>query len=715
VKSKGRGHSHSRHFTTRNSPTESPVVQKFLADALREHAAGNLDSAKSLYLRILEIDAKHGRSLFGLGIVAYQVGSFEVAEKMIRRAIAIHSKEPVFHSSLGLVLQVQRRLDDALSEFQYVLTLKPNDAEAHFNLGTVLLELKRQDEARPAFEHAIACRPGYAEAYNNLGNIFWNARSMEEARQCYERALSLQPDFAQAHANLGNVLREIGDIDAAKTHYERSLAVKPDSPEVLTNLGNVFWSQRKLEESKTYFHQAIALNPNYAEAYDSLGVLFQEQGKYAEAKAYHERAIALNPSSADAFNNLGVALCELHAHSDAIACHERALALRPQWAEAHNNLGVAFKAQGRLEEAGRCYQRALAARPHHPGALNNLGYVFQAQNKLEDAMHYYQQALGQDQNYFEALWNRALVELLQGDYEAGWKDYEVRHKSLKIAPRSFSKPLWRGEPLDGARILLHSEQGLGDTIQFLRYVPVVIAAGGAVILDVPRTLCRLAESIPGVAALTVSGEALPPFDCHCPLMSLPLAIGTDLDSIPNTVPYLNVAPDACEGSDAIQWADGNFQVGLVWSGNPKHREDQLRSLTIAQLAPLFEIPKVQFFSLQVGPASSQLADGNYPIVDLQSAIKDMADTAVLISHLDLVLAVDTAVAHLAAALGKQTWVLVPFAPDWRWLMNRRDSPWYPTMRLFRQQRLSDWPSVIEQVRNELAEMLDQRTPDSFRS
>ena len=293
------------------------------------------------------------------------------------------------------------------------------------------------------------------------------------------------------------------------------------------------------------------------------------------------------------------------------------------------------------------------------------------------------------------------MELLAGNFTKGWRDYEIRSRR-KNAPRRFPEPLWRGDSLNGARILLHAEQGLGDTLQFLRYVPMVQAAGGTVILDVPRSLLRLAAELPGIATLIGTGDPLPPFEWHCPLMSLPLAFGTSLDSIPGPVPYLRVPAKAWKKAEGLQWPDKGLRVGVVWSGNPLFPEDWIRSIPLRSFASMFRREGVHFFSLQMGPAAAQLAEVNAPVIDLRVAIVDMADTAALIAKLDLVITVDTAVAHLAGALGKTTWVLLPFAPDWRWLIEREDSPWYSTMRLFRQPGFGDWGSVLERVRDELA-------------
>lgn len=687
----------SRSVGQRPATTISQT-EKLLGDAAREHQAGRLEKAKELYLQILALDAEHEKSLFGLGLLAYQVGRFDAAATLIGKATVKDRQNAVYHSSLGLALQAQGRLDEALAAFKHALALQPSNAEAHCNLGTLWLEQGKLKEARGAFERSLAIRPDSAEAHINLGNIFWKEGKLPEAQACYARAVDLRPDRPEAHNNLGNVLREQGDLAGARKHYERSLALKADAAGTLTNLGNVCRSEGKLEEAMAFCERAIAMDAQYAEGHDSLGIVFQDLGRFEEARLCHEEALRLRPDSAEALNNLGAALRCLGRHAEAIACHERALAIRPDWAEARSNLGVVYRAQGKLDEAESHFRRALEASPNSVSGLTNLGYSHFSQCRLREARECYERARAVDPKYPEAQWNHALLELLEGNYAAGWREYETRYQKREIAPRDFMKPRWRGEPLHGERILLHAEQGLGDTIQFLRYVPLVAAAGGSVVLDVPLAALRLASTVPGVTELIATGDALPSFDWHCPLMSLPLAFSTTGDTIPQEVPYLRVPEEARKVGEAVERKKDCLHVGLVWSGNPKHSEDQFRSLRVEQLAPLLDRSGVCFFSLQVGPAAAQVSK---EVVDLQVAIHDLADTAALIAALDLVITVDTAVAHLAGALGKPVWMLVPFAPDWRWLMDRRDSAWYPTMRLFRQPRLRDWESVIEQVCSEL--------------
>jgi TPR repeat/Glycosyltransferase family 9 (heptosyltransferase)/Tetratricopeptide repeat len=385
-----------------------------------------------------------------------------------------------------------------------------------------------------------------------------------------------------------------------------------------------------------------------------------------------------------------------------------AVDLEPDFPEGYNNLGTVFGEQARQPEAIACYRRAIDLQPDFPEAHNNLGTALRAQQRMDEAVASYRQAIGLHPDYAEAHSNLGMALLARGDMAAGWEEYEWRWKTPHTikARRDFAQPQWRGEPAEGRTLLIHAEQGLGDTLQFCRYAPLAAAAGLRVILEVPRPLVRLVRGLRGVDRVVVRGEALPAFDLHCPMLSMPLALGTTVETIPGAVPYLHA-----DAAQAAAWqarlgamANPGPRIGLVWAGSSRSHSptgaalDRRRSIAADRLAPLFEQPGPHFFSLQKdGPP----APAHFPLTDVMHEMGDFADTAALVANLDLMISVDTSVAHLAAALGKPVWLLDRFDPCWRWLIGRRDSPWYPTLRLYRQPHPGDWDSVLAEVARDL--------------
>jgi Flp pilus assembly protein TadD len=467
--------------------------------------------------------------------------------------------------------------------------------------------------------------------------------NLAEAVSAYRRALALHPEAWQ---NLGSALSDLGRPAEAIPCLQKALSLRPGYPMAQLNLGNALWATSRPDAAIRAYRSAIALRPDFAEAHNVLAIVLGEVG-------------ALDG-----------------ALDDAMASARRALALQPGYAEAHNTLGNLLRTAGRTAEAVPCYRRAVALAPDYPDAHFNLGM--------------------------------ALLAL--GDFEAGWRDYEWRWRTPQMMPalRRFAAPQWQGEPAAGRRLLIHAEQGAGDALQFCRYAPLVAERGFHVILEVPQSLERLCRSLAGVAAVALRGEPLPDFDLHVPMLSLPLILGTTLTTIPCTVPYLAAEPERVAAWRARLGpviGKGLLRVGLVWAGDPSRHlpsraaMDRRRSLAPERLAPLFEVAGVQFVSLQKGGPPMP---GHLPLVEEMSHAEDYAETAALLATLDLVIAVDTSVAHLAGALGQPVWLLDRFDSDWRWLIGRRDSPWYPTLRLYRQPRAGDWESVLAEVVRDLS-------------
>jgi hypothetical protein len=377
--------------------------------------------------------------------------------------------------------------------------------------------------------------------------------------------------------------------------------------------------------------------------------------------------------------------------------------LKPDNADALCNLGALLSGFDRHEDAAESYRRVLADHPDHVAALCNMGVALMARNDIEGAVECYRRAIAHNPDFADGHWNLSLAQLVEGDFAKGWRGYEWRLKTKRHVPRGFEQPAWDGGPLAGETILLHREQGLGDTIQFMRYAPLVAARGGRVVLEVQPPLVRLAKSIKGVAEIVAAGTALPRFDLHCPLLSLPERFATTLETVPVGAPYLTPDPEEVERWRLKLGGGPRLKVGIAWAGNRSHKNDRSRSVAIERLSPILDIPGIRWVSLQVGERAGDL--DRLPIgtvVDISDQLGDFGDTAAVIANLDLVIAVDTAVAHLAGALGRPVWAMLPFAPDWRWMLDRGDSPWYPTLRLFRQGTDRSWDAVIGHLAKELA-------------
>jgi tetratricopeptide (TPR) repeat protein len=590
-----------------------------------------------------------------------------------------------------------------------ILSIDVKHAKSLYGLGLIAHQAGNLDVAAKMIERAISVDPGEHAYLRGLGAVLKEQQKLDEALALYRAVLRLAPADEQAHFNSAEILREQGKLADAEVSYRCALKVNPDSSATYQNLGIVLRRQNRLEEAARCFARALELDPRNAGALHNAGNVLLDGGHAAGAKAAFTGAVELAPELAEAHNGLGAALQELGELEAAEAAYREAIRLNPGYAEAHCNLGNLGRRRGELEKATEHYERALALKPNLAEAHSNLGLIMQNRGKLGEARLRFDRAIALDPGSADSRWNLCLLDLLEGNLEAGWKAYEIRYARRQSAPRAVPGPLWRGEPLEGKHIFLHSEQGLGDTLQFLRYVPRVTAAGGTVILDVQAPVRPLAAEIPGIVLRAGDEEELPPFEWQCPLMGLPHAFRTTLATIPCDAPYLAVPQAAMDAAGRLDWPAGGLRVGLVWSGNPEHREDRYRSIALAELEPLLNLEGVHFFSLQLGARALKHSGGGLMIRDLEGAIKDLADTAALMMHLDLVITVDTAVAHLAGALARPVWMLLPFAPDWRWLTEREDSPWYPTMRLFRAGETLRWEPVVEGLRKEL-DMLVRAQP-----
>lgn len=559
-------------------------------------------------------------------------------------------------------------------------------------------------EAEVQYRRVLEAYPKSFDCQHLLGVISFQRGNYAAAIEEIDAALKINSGIADAHFNRGNVLKKLKRLDEALESYDRAAELRPDDPLILNSRGSVLRELNQFADALDDFDAAIGLKPDFTEAFNNRGNTLKDLERHTEALADYDKAIALKPDNADAYNNRGNLHKDLEQFEQALADYDKAIALKPDYAEAIYNRGTTLFELRRLDEALADFDRAIALKPDYSGSLYNRATTLMSLGRIDDALRELAKVIALEPDHANAFWNRGLCNLLLGRYREGWTDYERRAQTDGVLSpwQHCGRPQWTGSrDIAGKTVLLHSEQGFGDTIMAARYVRRVADRGARAILDVPIALDALMREIDGITVVT-QGQAMPDFDLHCPLMSLPLAFDTTLDTIPADVPYLRAPPAHVEKWRRRLPDSGALKIGINWAGNQDFGDDDERSIGLHRMLPLLTAADVQFFSLQkhLRPGDAEILE-HHPIALLGPEIDTFADTAAILSLIDLVISVDTSVAHLAGALGKPVWVLLRLAPDWRWMLHRPDSPWYPTARLFRQPRRGDWESVIAAVDREL--------------
>lgn len=648
-----------------------------LLTAQTRYREGNLAEAEALYRQVLQPDLSYSENqrieaLSWLGLIADQLNKPGESIAYLEQLLALRPDSAETHSNMAALLCKRGRLSEAIAHQQQAIALKPEDAEVHYNLGILLYENQQIPEATTCYRQAVALNPNHANAYNNLGIALYKQNQIDEAIDCYRRAIAANPHHANAHNSLGVALFRQGQVEESLLHYQQAVALKPDYFNAYNNLGTVLQNQGKLKEAMANYQKAIELNPGYASAYDNLGTILQGWRQLDEAIVNYRKAIELDPNSANAYNNLGSALKEKGQIEAAIACCQKALELQPDHPDAHNNYGSSLVEQGEFEAAIDHFEQAIQAKADHANAHLNLGIIL----------------------------------LLLGNYERGLPEYHWRWKTKQCPPLRYPHAFWDGSELQGKIILLTAEQGFGDTIQFVRYAPLVAQRGGQVVVACQSSLVRLLSTVPGIIRCVDRDKVDVQTHVHSPMLDLPMLLGTTLDTIPANIPYLTPAdtPIALEVPPETR-----LKVGIAWSVNPDSSTAEKRSCPLSLFLGLLDLPGVALYSLQKVPPEADLAilQEHPRLQDLRQQLTDFADTAAAIAQLDLVITVDTAVAHLAGALGKPVWTLLAKVADWRWLREGEKTQWYPTMRLFRQIEAGNWPEVFERVAGVLQPILAQ--------
>jgi tetratricopeptide (TPR) repeat protein len=565
-------------------------------------------------------------------------------------------------------------LRKAAEFYREVLVAAPTHFGAAHMLGAVHIQEGRFADAERQLRRALQLDPYAAEVLNHLGMSLRSLDRLDEAVDAYDRAIALRPAYAEAYCNRGNALRLLGRREAALASYDR----------------------------------AVALKPEYADAYYNRGALLEEMDRFDDAVAAYEMALAINPAFPQAWNNLGNALLAVRRYEEALAAFDRAIALVPRYAEALTNRGNVLRDLQRYDEALASHERALALKPGLVEAFNNRGSVFHAMRRFDEAKRDYHHTLRLSPGHIEARASLGMTHLLLGEWEEGWEHYELRFRKRHNAARRPDNPAseWVGECLAGRRLLLYGEQGFGDMIQFVRFVPLMRKLGATITVMVPRRLHRLLATIEGEAEFVDAVSPDMKFDFQIALMSLPRALGIRADSVPAQPSYLRADARRSEIWRA-RLGDSGFRVGIAWQGNPAG--DNGRSIPLKAFAPLGAVEHVRLISLQKNFGTEQLdakpADMivETPGFEFDDGADAFIDTAAMMANLDLIITSDTSIAHLAGALGRPVWIVLKDVPDWRWLLDRNDCPWYPTARLFRQARPGDWAGAMAEIAAALRE------------
>ena len=682
-----------------NLQTREQSGPRLLTGRLTEVALG--------YQRMLQQNPRQPEALVGICLVALASGQNEAAIKMAQTAAAEAPSMVSAWVALGQAFKAAHRNNEAETAYQQALRLEGMNALARMGLGELKLAIGQPEAAIWEFGLAVRRQPTLVSAYLGLGNALAVLGRNQEALDRYLQAIALRPNLPEGEFAAAFVLARMGKLKEAETRYRRALVQRPDFAAAWMNLGSLLREQGREHHAHAALQRSVELRPDLVSGWVNLAILERERRNPDKAETYLRKAFALNPEQIETH----VAWCQFRAAEKdlpgAWAWLNWALARNPDLPEAINMQGILLHTEGRFTEAIQIFTRAEALGSHP--AASNRGNSLLDMGKMAEALHAHQQAVDRDPSHPGAVYNLALTQLRLGDWEHGWPNYEARWRFREVhrTPRTFRQPRWQGELLHGERVLLHAEQGLGDTIQFCRYAALVAARGGTPILQVQPSAERLVRSLSavraGVAETAVLGNPPPQFDLECPLMSLPAIFETTPETVPWQGAYLGVDQDLAQNK-RIHFPDNHptsmpLRVGLAWAGNPRYKADPHRSMPLHTLLPILCTRGFTWVSLQKGPAASQLANlpDNVFVWDGSSGDCDLAETAALLATLDLVITTDTCIAHLAGAMGRPVWILLPHLGDWRWMQDRETTPWYPTARLYRQAITGDWTGVLNRV------------------
>jgi len=679
-----------------------------LKDAFALHSQGKFDEAERAYAEILRQQPGHFQALYLSGVLALQRGQTVRGIELLQGSLKREPRQPLAHRDLGNALQQVQRFAEALTSYDKSLALKPDQSDLYNNRGIALTSLGRFDEALESYGRALTLKPDYAQAYNNRGTVLSGRGRAAEALADFSQAIALDPNYVKAIANRASVLAALDRHDEALKDCDRAIALNPKNADPHHQRGNVLIGQARANEALESFDRAIALDPGLSSAHTGRGTALAMLGRPQDALDAHERAVAFDPSSAIAHTNRGAALSGLQLHSEALEAHDRALVLDPRSALAHSNRGTALGLLDRPEDGLASLERALTIQPDLTQAHINRGNFLIDLKRHGEALESFDRAIALNPDSADAHFGKAQTLLARGQYKDAWPAYEWRKR--RVAPDAFhggGRPEWTGrEDIAGKILFVEAEQGLGDTIQFCRFAKLAADRGAHVILMAQKSLTGLLQTLdPRIEIVSAPPSA---FDYYVPLLSLPLALGIEVATLSTATPYLRAEP-AHTARMREQIGVTGFKIGLCWQGS---YIAGTRSFPLRALENIAHLPGVRLISLQKGAGTEQLdtlPDGMQVTTLGQDFPQDFSDTAAAMEAMDLIISCDTSVAHLAGALGRPIWVALPYAADWRWLLDREDSPWYPGMQLFRQPKRGDWNGLFEKIRENLAAIVARKS------
>ena len=654
--------------------------------------------------QVIAAEPNNASAFAQLGLLCRQQGDLPAAARALQAAADLTPERPEILEKLGDTLLQLGEHQAAIPHYRKALNLQPESYRAMNNLGLALLLVGRADETIALYQEALNRFDTIAELHFNLGNALMGKGRKKEAADAFRNAIRLKPNYREARFNLGVTCQKLRLFEEAAAIYRHLIDTDGPEADTLFNLALVQHAQEDRQGAIAGYEKVLELAPTHALAHYNLGIALSETGRLGEAIARFRAARDLDPNNVRILNNLGLTLYDHDEPEEAESTLLQAITLKPDFAEAHSNLGNVYQQQGRSSEAMSAYQEAVTRDPLFARGYYNQGCLLMEDNNPAGAIAMYRKAIELEPDFVEAHWNLSNALLLQGELAEGFREYRWRWRRKNADIIVLPLPEWHGETRPEATLLIIPEQGKGDTIQFLRYLPHVKKRVGRIVFVGDHSLSPLLSTVPAID-LIIPKEAV---SAHCaktnsyvPLLNLPEILGTTQATIPAEIPYLRPDPGRVETFRPLfDEHQGQCKVGLVWRGNPNHNNDRNRSCPAEELRHLSGLDGISLFSLQLMETPPPSLPG---VIDLAPLIASFADTAAIMPHLDLVISVDTATAHLAGALGRPVWTLLPWVPDWRWMLHREDSPWYPTMRIFRQQKPGDWPELFARVRTLLIE------------